>query len=176
MSAGRLGRMDSTLKLALALLAAATLVAGSVSQMSGLLEQADASRRTHAATQTKSGGGDVLLKRAANGHFYLDVDVNGTSVKMLADTGASLVVLGEQDAESVGLDPDGLDYTHAVQTANGRAEAAMVVLDELRVGGIVRHDVRALVTRGFPGSLLGMSFFNTLSQVSMEADELVLKD
>jgi predicted aspartyl protease len=44
------------------------------------------------------------------------------------------------------------------------------------VGGIVRHDVRALVTRGLPGSLLGMSFFNTLSQVSMEADELVLKD
>jgi aspartyl protease family protein len=165
--------MDSTLKLALALIAAAALVAGSASQVSGLLELAEESRT---ARQTKSGGGDVSLKRAANGHFYLDVDVNGTSVKMLADTGASLVVLGEQDAESVGLDPDSLDYTHAVQTANGRAEAAFVVLDELRVGGIVRHNVRALVTRGLPGSLLGMSFFNTLSQVSMEADELVLKD
>lgn len=165
--------MDSTLKLALALIAAAALVAGSASQMSGLLELAEESRT---ARQTKSRGGDVSLRRAANGHFYLDVDVNGTSVKMLADTGASLVVLGEQDAESVGLDPDGLDYAHAVQTANGRAEAALVVLDELRVGSIVRHDVRALVTRGLPGSLLGMSFFNTLSQVSMEADELVLKD
>lgn len=168
--------MDSTLKLALALIAAAALVAGSASQMSGLLEVAGESRRTHSTSKTNSGGGDVSLKRAANGHFFVDVDVNGTSVKMLADTGASLVVLGERDAESVGLDPDGLDYSHSVQTANGQAEAAMVVLDELRVGGIVRHDVRAIVTRGFPGSLLGMSFFNTLSQVSIEADELVLKD
>jgi len=167
--------MTSTLKLAFAFVALATLIAWGASQTHGLIELADESRGAYAAKQAKSGG-DVLLRRAANGHFYAEADVNGTSVRMLADTGASLVVLGEDDAESVGLNPDSLDYVHSVQTANGPTEAAVVTLDELRVGGIVRNDVRALVTRGLSGSLLGMSFFNTLSQVSMESDELILKD
>jgi aspartyl protease family protein len=119
---------------------------------------------------------EVVLARAGNGQFYVDADINGTSVRMLADTGASLVALGEDVAENIGLDTDNLDYEHAVETANGTTAAAVVVLDEVRVGGIVRHDVRAVVTRGLSGALLGMSFFNTLSKVSIESDELVLKD
>jgi aspartyl protease family protein len=129
-----------------------------------------------AAKPIQRSGTDVVLQRAANGHFYVETDVNGTTVRMLADTGASVVALGEDDAERIGLDPDSLDYVLSVSTANGSARAAVVVLDEVRVGSIVRHDVRAVVARGLSGSLLGMSFFNTLSQVSMESDELVLKD
>jgi aspartyl protease family protein len=116
------------------------------------------------------------LARAGDGHFYVEADINGTSLKMLADTGASLVVLGEQAAEEVGINPDSLDYDQVVGTANGTAEAAVVELDEVRVGGIVRRDVKALVTRRLQGALLGMSFFNSLSKVSIESDELVLKD
>jgi aspartyl protease family protein len=119
---------------------------------------------------------EVVLARAGNGHFYVDAEINGASVRMLADTGASLVALGEDVAESIGLSPDNLDYESAVETANGPAAAAFVTLDEVRVGGIVRRDVRAVVTRGLSGALLGMSFFNTLSKVSIESDELVLKD
>lgn len=119
---------------------------------------------------------EIALPRDDNGHFYVDAELNGTRVHMLADTGASVIALGEDVAESIGLDPDTLDYTEAVSTANGTAEAAFVELDEVRVGSIVRRDVKAVVTRGLSGALLGMSFFNTLSKVSMESDELVLKD
>jgi len=119
---------------------------------------------------------EVVLSKASDGHFYADVDVNGTTVRMLADTGASTVALSEADAESAGIDVDQLDYTFVVSTANGRAPAAEVHLDEVRVGSIVRNDVRGLVTRGLSGSLLGMSFFSTLSQVALESDELVLRD
>lgn len=119
---------------------------------------------------------EVVLPRDDNGHFYVDAELNGTRVHMLADTGASVIALGEDVAESIGLDPDTLDYTEAVSTANGAAQAAYVELDEVRVGSIVRRDVKAVVTRGLSGALLGMSFFNTLSKVSMESDELVLKD
>ncbi|MEQ1863709.1 MAG: TIGR02281 family clan AA aspartic protease [Micropepsaceae bacterium] len=119
---------------------------------------------------------EVVLRQADDGHFYVDTDVNGTSIRMLADTGASMVVLSEADAERAGLDPDGLDYTMVVSTANGQAMAAPVTLDEVRVGSIVRNDVRAAVTRGLSGSLLGMSFFTTLSKFAIESDELVLKD
>lgn len=120
--------------------------------------------------------GEVVLRRADDGHFYADVDVNGTSIRMLADTGASLIALSAEDAENAGIDVDQLDFIFTVSTANGQTAAAQVDLDEVRVGSIVRRDVRAMVTRGLSGSLLGMSFFNTLSKVAIESDELVLED
>lgn len=120
--------------------------------------------------------GEVVLRRAADGHFYAEVDVNGSTIRMMADTGASMIALSADDAESAGIDVDQLDFMFAVSTANGQATAARVDLDEVRIGSIVRRDVRAMVTRGLSGSLLGMSFFNTLSKVAIESDELVLED
>ena len=119
---------------------------------------------------------EVVLPRAGDGHFYVEADINGSTVRMLADTGASAIVLSTEDAERAGISVDQLDFTFAVSTANGQAAAAEVDLDEVRVGSIVRRDVRAIVTRGLPVSLLGMSFFNSLSTVAMEANELVLRD
>lgn len=144
--------------------------------LTGAPSEPSAAPAKHAKTSKPRPNAEVVLARAGNGHFYVDADVNGTSVRMLADTGASLVALGEDVAENIGIDTDNLDYEHAVETANGPTAAAVVVLDEVRVGSIVRRDVRAVVTRGLSGALLGMSFFNTLSKVSMESDELVLKD
>jgi len=119
---------------------------------------------------------EVVLQRSGDGHFYVDVDVNGSSVRMLADTGASAIALSFEDAERAGIDVEQLDFSFAANTANGIAAVAEVQLDEVRVGSIVRHDVRAIVTRGLSDSLLGMSFFNSLSKVAMESDELVLRD
>jgi len=119
---------------------------------------------------------EVVLRGADDGHFYADAEINGTSIRMLADTGASMVVLSESDAERAGINVDELNFTLVVSTANGQASAAEVTLDEVRVGSIVRQDVRAAVSRGLAGSLLGMSFFKTLSKFSIESDELVLKD
>jgi aspartyl protease family protein len=120
--------------------------------------------------------GEVVLRRADNGHFYADVEVNGATIRMMADTGASLIALSADDAESAGIDVDQLDFIFVVSTANGQAAAAEVRLDEVRVGSIVRQDVRAMVSRGLSGSLLGMSFFSSLSRVAMESDELILED
>ena len=119
---------------------------------------------------------EVVLQRAGDGHFYVEVDVNGSSVRMVADTGASVIALSAADAERAGIDVDQLDFSHAASTANGIAAVAEVELGEVRVGALVRRDVRAFVTRGLSTSLLGMSFFNSLSQVAMESEELVLRD
>ena len=118
---------------------------------------------------------EVVLRKASDGHFYADADINGTGFRMLVDTGATMVVLSEADAASAGIDTDQLAFTLPVSTANGQTIAAEVTLDEVRVGSIVRHDVRAAVSKGLSGSLLGMSFFGTM-HVSFDADELVLKD
>jgi len=120
--------------------------------------------------------GEVVLRKAQDGHFYADVDVNGTSIRMLADTGASTIALSVEDAENAGINVDGLDFMYTVSTANGEAAAARITLDEVRVGSIERKDVRAMVTRGLSTSLLGMSFFSSLSGVAIRSDELVLED
>ena len=127
-------------------------------------------------TRVRHTGGDVVLHRSSNGHYFADVEVNGTSLRMLADTGATVVALSVEDAEAAGVDVGRLNFSYSVSTANGDAQAAVVTLDEVSVGSITRNNVRAMVTPGLSSSLLGMSFFGTLSKVAMEADEMVLQD
>jgi len=119
---------------------------------------------------------EVVLRRANDGHFYADLKINGARMRLLADTGASVIALSVEDAEDAGIDVNQLDFTLRVGTANGTAMAARVELDEVRIGSIIRDDVTALVARGLSQSLLGMNFFNSLSKFQIENDELLLRD
>ena len=121
-------------------------------------------------------GGEVVLRRANDGHFYADVVVNGAAIRMMVDTGATDIALSPEDAAAAGIDVDERSFTSMVSTANGTAAAADVRLTEVRVGSIVRSNVGGSVTRGLSGSLLGMSFLNKLTRFSTEADEMVLQD
>ena len=72
---------------------------------------------------------------------------------------------------------DFLNYSIAVETANGRTRAAPVTLDRIKVGGITERAVPALIAQ--PGqlrtSLLGMSFLNRLKSSEVRGDRLVLR-
>lgn len=117
----------------------------------------------------------VTLRRGGDGHFAAEILVNGAPVTFLVDTGASNVVLSRRDAERVGFDPDRLRYTMRAQTANGTVASAPVVLDEMRLGRFVDHDVRAMVNGGeLFSSLLGLSYLNRFSRYSVEGDTLYL--
>jgi len=118
----------------------------------------------------------VKLRKSDDGHFYADTTINGVSLRMLADTGATAVSLGLSDAKRVGVDVDHLSFDITMNTANGDTRGAEVELDEVRVGLIVRHHVRAIVSPNMDGSVLGMSFFNTLSKFQIERNELLLQD
>ena len=128
------------------------------------------------ATPLERNGGQVVLHRADDGHFHADTTVNGNTVRMLVDTGASTIALSAEDAARIGIDVDALEFTTFVSTANGTAVAANVRLKEVRLGSIVRRDVRATVTRNLEGSLLGLSFLDQLSSYATQGDQLVLKD
>ena len=66
------------------------------------------------------------------GHFIVKAKVNGKSVHMIVDTGASTVVLRSEDARRAGIQLNALNYTVPVETANGRAFAARVKLERFR--------------------------------------------
>jgi aspartyl protease family protein len=128
------------------------------------------------ATPIERARGEIVLRRADDGHFHADVGINGTTVRMLVDTGATTIALSASDAARAGIDVDKLSFNAVVSTANGLAPAANVQLAEVRVGSIVRKNIRASVGRNMDGSLLGLSFLDQLSKYSSTADELVLED
>lgn len=119
----------------------------------------------------------VRIRRRGDGHFVASSSVNGQTVRMLVDTGASTVVLRPADAERVGIDADTLTYSVAVNTANGMTYAAPVRLRSLAIGPVEIRDVDALVAK--PGtlkeSLLGMSFLRRLRSFDFSGEFLTLR-
>lgn len=126
----------------------------------------------------EDGHATVTLDKARSGHFEARILVDGTAVRVVIDTGASSTVLSAADALAAGLDPDGLNYTIPVATANGVTKAAGARAKELSIGGIVRKNMPILVAA--PGtlgqSLLGMNFIGTLSGFDVRGDRMILRD
>jgi aspartyl protease family protein len=121
-------------------------------------------------------GDDVLVRPGPQGHFMVDVGVNGIAVQFMVDTGATRVTLTEEDARRVGLPVGALDYSDRYETANGPIHAAPVTLRDMRIDGFEIAEVDATVTQGPLGvSLLGMSFLNRLSGYEVGPQGLVLK-
>ena len=113
---------------------------------------------------------------AANqrGHVILEAAVNGAPVRMLVDTGASLVTLTPQDARAAGIAPGELVYNARVNTANGAARMAPVTLREIRIDQLSIYDVPAAVLENLNLSLLGMSFLTRLQGYEMRDGKLTI--
>ena len=118
------------------------------------------------------------LKASDGGHFVVSANINGTSVTVLVDTGATAVALSYQDASDVGLRPGSLDYDVPVSTANGIAKAARVKIDRISIDGIEVEDVEGLVLPegALRGTLLGMSFLSRLDSFKVEDGVLFLRN
>lgn len=108
------------------------------------------------------GGGKVVLTADGQGHFFTTGAVNGTFVRFLVDTGATMVSLGATDARRIGLDP-ARGVKGLTNTANGQAVVTKLQLDTVRVGDVTLHNVDALIHQtDMPVALLGMSFLNRM--------------
>ncbi len=125
--------------------------------------------------QMVSEGGEIAVPRAEDGHYYLTLQINGTPVVFMADTGASNMVLSREDARSLGIEPESLQYLGEASTANGIVRTARVTLPRVELGPFRNEDFQAFVNDGeMEGSLLGMDY---LGQFRLEIAEnrLVLR-
>ena len=123
-----------------------------------------------------AGGGQpgVVLTADGQGHFLTTGNINGTTVRFIVDTGASMVSLGASDARRIGIDPSKGQAGYS-QTANGVTPVSRVKLDVVRVGDIVLNGVDALVhAQDMPLVLLGMSFPNRM-EMQRSGDTMTLK-
>ncbi len=123
----------------------------------------------------QAGAQTISLRRANDGHFHARLKVNGTEIRFMIDTGATGIVLSQQDAGRAGIDTDSLSYVIPSSTANGTVMGAGVVLDRIELGGFVDHAVRAVVNAGdMQGSLLGMAYLDRFRSFSVEGDSFIL--
>ena len=139
-------------------------------------EEQPATAKSEAETNERKFGRDTVRLRAdANGHFNARAYVNGASVDVLVDTGATTVALTWDDARAAGIRVGDGDFTAQSRTANGVTTFAPVMIGRLSIGDIELTRVQAHVARRgqLSTTLLGMSFLGKLS-VEMKDRELVL--
>lgn len=118
----------------------------------------------------------VSLKMADDGHFWADVLIDGTRIKMMVDSGSSVIALTLKDARRLGLDEDELIFDVEVRTAGGVVHAAHAVLDQVRVGSVLVEKVRALILEdSLENSLLGQSFMNELSSIERRKTTMIMR-
>jgi aspartyl protease family protein len=128
-------------------------------------------------SSAQSDGEVVTLRKSSDGHFHAQVQINGTMIEMLVDTGATDIALDPEDAKRAGIDTESLAFNIPVSTANGPSRAAGVELEAVKLGSISRANVPASVMQASGGvSLLGMAFLGELSEVKATGDTLTLVD
>jgi len=116
----------------------------------------------------------IVYTAAEGGHVVVDAAVNGAPVRLLVDTGASLVTLTPADARAAGITLNHLVFSARVNTANGPARMAPVLLREIRIDQLSVYDVPAAVVENLNISLLGMSFLVRLQSYEMRDGKLTM--
>ena len=118
----------------------------------------------------------MRLGRSGDSHIYADTEVDGTNIRMMVDSGASIVALTRRDAEAIGIDVDSRPIRGMPRTAGGDVPRRTVTLDSVVVEGIeVRRVPAAVIDADMGVSLLGQSFLSKLDAVNVEGDMMTLR-
>ncbi len=120
--------------------------------------------------------GRIEVPRGPDGHYYLTLDINDAPVRFVVDTGATSMVLTQEDAKRVGLDEDDVIFYSEAMTANGLVRTAPVRLEDVALGPFHDRDVRAFVNEGeMSKSLLGMEYLNRFARLEINNGRLILE-
>ncbi|MEL1250773.1 retropepsin-like aspartic protease family protein [Aurantiacibacter gilvus] len=120
-------------------------------------------------------GGETRVPMAADGHFWLEADVNGHRTLFMVDTGATLTAVSDRTAALAGLEARQGGLPIRLQTANGAVSADMTNIDELRFGNVAARGLDAVIAPGLgETNVIGMNLLSRLAEVRIEAGELIL--
>jgi aspartyl protease family protein len=110
------------------------------------------------------GKGNVTLYPDRGGHFFVDGLVNGTNVRLMVDTGATVVAMSSAVANRIGIDYRRHGQPGMASTPAGYVKTYNITLATVQVGGITLYNVAGSVIEGnHPReALLGMSFLGHL--------------
>lgn len=135
----------------------------------------DQNMQLAAATKPQGFGGEMVLDREDDGHFYATANVDGSDYRMLVDTGASVVALTGEDARNMGLNWDPNALAPVARGASGPVMGVNVTIPEMAVGDFEAKNVPALIIpEGLGVSLLGQSFLRQVPKVDIADNTLTL--
>lgn len=124
--------------------------------------------------QGLTGTRKVVLRSDSRGHFRENGFINQKPMQYMVDTGASVIGIGQADAERLGIDFQ-KGTTVTVRTANGNTQGWRIKLDTVRVGDITVYGIEAVVSpQPMPYVLLGNSFLSQL-HMTRQGNEMVLE-
>ncbi len=117
----------------------------------------------YSALSVQSEHATVVLAADKAGHFISSGSINGSSVRFLVDTGATMVAMSVDEARRAGVNYLAGERGYS-QTANGVAPVYKVKLAQVTLGDITLRDIDGMVQENgaFPIVLLGMSFLGKL--------------
>ena len=116
----------------------------------------------------------VTLAPDSRGHFVVDAQVNGGHMRLLVDTGATLVSLSAADARRLGIDYTKGEPGYSIVADGRRVPTYRLKLDSVAIGGLMLYNVEASVGEGgMAYGLLGMSFLSR-TEMRREGPNLTL--
>ena len=118
-------------------------------------------------------GRETRIPMAIDGHFWVDAKVNGSDVKFLVDSGATMTTIDRKTAAAAGLPTSGR-RDQFVRTGNGIIRVSSSRAEEISIGTISRNDVGVQIADNDDLNVLGMNYLSTLSRWSVEGRWLVL--
>ena len=119
--------------------------------------------------------GEVRVRQAPDGHFWVTAEVNGEPTRFLIDSGATTTSISTGTAQRAGIEPN-RGVGAMVQTANGMVVVQRGRAESIEVGPIERRDVAVHISDAFGDmNVIGMNFLSTLASWSVEGRTLVLR-
>ena len=119
-------------------------------------------------------GKQTRIPMAIDGHFWVDAELNGHTVKFLVDSGATTTTIGRDVARKAGVQVSA-QRDRYVRTGNGIILVASGRARELKVGDILRRDLAIEIADGDNLNVLGMNYLSTLTRWGVEGRWLILE-
>ena len=123
--------------------------------------------------------GNLVIRKAKDGHFYLPMELNEQPIIFLVDTGATRTVLSKEDFARLGERMTIFPTMRKLETANGS-----IFADELKVKSVTvfGHQLGSsdllVVSKNFEGpkiSLLGLDLLNKFPNFEISKNSLTLQ-
>lgn len=120
-------------------------------------------------------GSTLRIRQSADGHYWVNAEINGNAVRLLVDSGATTTAINMRTAQAANVELSG-GFPAILSTANGTVEAQRGNVSSLRVGPIEARDLPVVVAAEFgDANVLGMNFLSQMQSWRVEGNEMILE-
>jgi aspartyl protease family protein len=121
-------------------------------------------------------GEAIAIRRQDDGHYWLQVAVNGNPVRFMIDSGATTTAVNANTAAETDVEVDSNGFPIIIETANGRVTAKRGSIKILQIGPHKISDHHVVVSDSFGDTnVLGMNFLDSMKSWKVEGNVMTLQ-